>query len=136
MTHPVEFRHAVIDDGNMILSDWLKSFRRSALATDMTNAIYFRGHEPLIKKALVKSQVICAVNPEDHAHVFGWVCFEPGTLPILHYLYVKQPFRGFGIGKALFSNVQAESFVYTHKTESFARFSKQGIYSLYHFFGG
>lgn len=137
MTPQANFRLAVENDCNMILSDWLKSFRRSEFASDMTNAVYFRGHEPLVKKALKRSQVVCAVNRDDPNHAFGWVCFEPGSIPILHYLYVKESFRGFGIGTALFHHVRAgQSFAYTHKTESFDRFSKQGIYSVYHFLGG
>lgn len=135
LSHPLVFRPAVESDLNMLLSDWLKSYRRSEFARDMTNAVYFRGHEPLVKSALSRSQVICAVNPEDPWHVFGWICFEPSSLPVLHYLYVKEPFRNYGIGAALLLHLGSETFAFTHKTESFARFSKQGIYSVYHFLG-
>jgi hypothetical protein len=136
LIHPADFRPAEESDTNMILSDWLKSFRRSPLATDMTNAVYFRGHEALVKKALKRSEIICAVNKEDPNHVFGWICFEKQSIPILHYLYVKEAFRKFGIGTNLFHHMRSTTFAYTHKTDSIERFTAQGIYSLYHFLEG
>lgn len=132
----VDFRDAIAEDSNLFLSSWLKSFRQSEFARDMKNPVYFSGHEKLIKKALSRSNTICAVNPEDHAHVFGWISFEQlSPYSILHYLYVKEKFRGFGIGRKLFGFIQRRPFIYTHQTPQFDRFKDGGFYSVYHFLG-
>jgi GNAT superfamily N-acetyltransferase len=60
----------------------------------------------------------------------GYVVFEPG---VLHWLYVKRDYRGFGVGRALIremvSSLNAADFagapdrwIYTHRTKASQRF--------------
>jgi len=42
--------------------------------------------------------VVVVCDPEEPSVVWGFVVFEEG---VLHYLYVKQAFRGLGIARAL-----------------------------------
>lgn len=134
--HLFNLRAARDDDGNLILSDWLKSFRDSEFAKHMANPVYFSGHQELVKKVLLRSAVICAVDPNDPNHVFGWICIETrGLTQIVHYIYVKKSFRGFGIARKLMTLVETNPFFYTHKTESSPSIFKGGLYNVYLFVG-
>lgn len=80
------------------------------------------------------ARVLVAYSPlEDGTRrVMGYVVFEPG---ILHWLYVKRDYRGFGVGKALlramFNSIEfpgaPDKWIYTHRTKASARFLGRGF---------
>lgn len=134
--HPFTFRDAEEGDTNFILSSWLKSFRDSEFAKEMSNAVYFAGHQRLVKDAIARSRIVVAVNPGDPRQIYGWICFEQkGDYQVLHYFYVKEIYRGFGLGTKLFNYIRKKPFVYTHRTGPFSKFADGGIYSVYLFSG-
>lgn len=108
MTHqyvPVTFRRPTPECLSFIYSSWLKSFRiYSRWAKAVPAQIYFGNHKRVVQKLLEDSGVLIACNPECPDQIFGYAVYQPtaGGVAVLHYLYVKQPYRKMGIATALF----------------------------------
>jgi GNAT superfamily N-acetyltransferase len=133
----IQIRPATERDLNLIFSSWLKSYRPSLFAQKISNEVFYKEHHDAVERALKRSTILIASNPEDENHVYGWICFEDtGPISVLHYLYVKNPFRGFGIAKQLLRKMKPGVFVYTHHTQHFSRLATGAVYSPYLFFGG
>jgi GNAT superfamily N-acetyltransferase len=66
----------------------------------------------MIDKLKGRATFIAAVNSADKDQVFGWACYE---VPALHFIYVKKPFRRFGIAAALLHHAKHDGQWYaTH----------------------
>lgn len=74
-------------------------------------------HDTLLKKIIRNSDITLACDPDDPDTVWGWVCSD-GDL--LHFIYVKSAFRGFGIGGVLLrtTDTELEKCVVSHRTGS------------------
>lgn len=48
-----------------------------------------------------------ACSPDEPSQIFGFAIYQPSSqgVAILHWLYVKEMYRKFGIGKAMFREV-------------------------------
>ena len=102
------FRPGQHGDAHFLLSTWLKSYRNSAFAQRISNDVYFRGHQEQIATILgiegTAVTVVCAKDDEDQ--ILGYVVYNT-LVPILHYAYVKYPFRNVGLGSLLIKMVGA-----------------------------
>lgn len=116
----IRLRTANEEDIPFIFNSWLKSFRNSNFAKSITSTVYFTEHHKVIRKILETNQVIIACNEEDPGQIYGWICAgKTDGIFTLNYIYVKQPFRNFGIGKQLlnaFEHDPAFAAIYTHQT--------------------
>jgi GNAT superfamily N-acetyltransferase len=74
-------------------------------------------HDIILKKIIINSDITLGCDPDDADTVWGWICFD-GEL--LHFIYVKSAFRGFGVGGALFRSAFSESdkVKVSHRTSS------------------
>ena len=74
-------------------------------------------HDTILKKIIHKSTITLACDPDDPDTVWGYVCTD-GDL--LHFIYVKSAFRGFGIGGCLLraADLPDSNVVTSHRTES------------------
>lgn len=135
-------RSAQPEDANFILNSWLMSYRHSPFAKGVLKDVYFKKHHEFVRNAIGRSAVFCAVSKEDSSQIYGWVCIEPPTghelTRALHYVYVKHPYRGFGIGRALLSHVldKEPKFAYTHipTGKLIGALTERGNYDPYRFF--
>ena len=106
-------------DLSFIKSSFLHSFRNSGGSKLMSNKLYFSTYSPRFEALLSAPGVITvvAVNPNDTSHIYGWSCWEKlGGAQILHYVYVKRPYWGFGIATEMLSSSGfelSEPFFYT-----------------------
>jgi GNAT superfamily N-acetyltransferase len=104
----IEIRgYSKAEDFNFIINSWLKSYRVSPSCRDISNGIYFAGQTDIIENLLRNPEtigmILCAKDDPDQ--IMGYAIFD-NSAPVLHYLYVKHPFRKRGFGKLLFSIVQ------------------------------
>jgi hypothetical protein len=127
-------RPAVESDINFILSTWLKSYYEELKRNGNKGVIYpkddvfFQGHQQWIKRALSRSTALICTTEEDQNQIVGWIVYEDDTV---HYVYVKNPLRKFGVAKLLLSKAKPKS--YSHHTK-YARFLNQGlVYDPYKF---
>jgi hypothetical protein len=90
-----------------------------------------------MEKTIEASSVLCAVSKDDPDQIFGWVCYAPDK--ILHYIYVKHPFRDLGIANKLLElSTGTDTVTFTHLPEGAlgkVLFST-GKYDPYKFFKG
>lgn len=98
----LHFRKIETDDTSLIYSAWLKSYRGLPYGRTMTTSIFFDGHKKVVEGILDVSEVLLAVNPEDHAEVYGFICYNND---MLHYAYTKYKYRKLGIATSLMNKV-------------------------------
>lgn len=108
-------------DKNFILSTWLRSYKHSSsFAKRITNSIYYFFHHNIVTNILERpdTKVTVACNPQDPNVIYAYLVqggFEDQV--VVHYIYVKAPFRGLGIAGRLAEEIPAK-FVFSHWTFS------------------
>jgi len=117
---PINIRPATQEDVGFIFNAWLKSYRNSNFARQLSNTIYFAEHHKVIERLLRNYTTVIACNPEDPEQIYGFInAGFTDNIFTLNYVYIKHPFRKMGIAKELF-NVFEHSMeyasIYTHKT--------------------
>lgn len=117
---PVRLRKAIQDDVGFIFNAWLKSFKFSHFARNITNTIYFAEQHKLIERLLKSNDTIIACNTDDPTQIYGFInAGHVDGILCVNYIYVKQSFRNLGIGKILLNSFEhdaASASVYTHYT--------------------
>ncbi len=101
MTEPlVAFRAPTPACMPFVFDSWIKSYWKSGPSCSLVPFHVFH-HEvhALLEALLPKCEVLLAVNPDDEAQILGWVCREGNG--VVHYCYVKEPFRRFRIASML-----------------------------------
>ena len=119
----VSIRSANEDDHGFILNSWLKSYYDTAdISPRISRKVFFKNEgkiiENLLKTELVK--IIC--NPFDETHIYGYACFNDNPT-ILHYIYVKQPFRKMGLARNILRDyMESEDVIISYSTGRIKRF--------------
>jgi hypothetical protein len=74
-------------------------------------------HDTLLKKIIPHSTITLACDPDDPDTIWGYVCFDDD---LLHFIYVKSAFRGFGIGGCLLraAGLPDSNVITSHRTKS------------------
>jgi GNAT superfamily N-acetyltransferase len=74
-------------------------------------------HDTLLKKIIPHSTITLACDPDDPDTIWGYICTD-GDL--LHFIYVKSAFRGFGIGGCLLraAGLPDSNVITSHRTKS------------------
>lgn len=105
---PICFRYAQPQDTPFIFDSWVNSNRKSPANKGIKKAkLYTNAQRQLIGKILSRSKcIVCADYQDPIKTIYGYVVFKEGRESVLHYLYVKQDFRGFGIAKKLLDEVK------------------------------
>lgn len=97
-----QIRQATPEDFNFVANSYLKSYRTAPEAKAMVNDIYFPEYKTRLIHMASTGTILVACSNEDPDQIFGYIMVgEVGTYSILHYVYVKFPFRRLGIAKAL-----------------------------------
>jgi hypothetical protein len=85
-------------DAPFVISSWVGAQRRAeqwrAVPIE-TYKVEMRRH---VGRVLERSRALVAADAEDPEHLFGCVVVGAGAI---HWLYVRETFRGFGLGKEL-----------------------------------
>lgn len=81
-----------------VTQTWLRSSMRSKLAELIPRAVYVREESALVSRIVDRSSVFVAEAVAVPGELSGWICTDGD---VLHFLYVKQPYRRLGIGRAL-----------------------------------
>lgn len=103
-------------DVPLVMSSWLRSWKKGAHTRRMAQASYFEYARGTVEKLLARSdvRVRVAVDEHDDNAILGWLCWSmAGTLPVVHYCYTKQAHRHRGVlrGLAAEAGITAESEV-------------------------
>lgn len=124
------FRPMSKADEAFIYNSWLKSYRDSPTVRSVPNSLYFAAHHDVIEQLLSSptANVIIACNPEDPEQIYG---YGVGDVGVIHWIYVKHPFRGNGLGRALEQRLvgTADAVTYTHRVKTTDRLIRDKNYT-------
>jgi hypothetical protein len=113
-------------DINFIYATWLKSYRYgSLLGKSCRNLIFFDNYSRVIDGILSSetTKISVAYKPDDPDLIFGYSVQQPPD--IIHFVFTKQAFTGYGIAKALIYPLEQPSdkpVYYTHATHFITSF--------------
>ena len=107
VTHPlppVAIRPVEAAAVPLIESSWKRSYRRHL--AEVSTSVYYDEMNRLVPALLARSTVLVACDPADPDQVYGYAVVEVDTRhapprAIVHYVYVKSPFRRLGVGMRL-----------------------------------
>lgn len=100
-------RPANAADTPFILSSWLHGYRKASVTSGISNTIYFKSQEALLKRLLGVAHVVVACSKDDPDQIFGYAAYETdGVNLVVHWVYVKQPFRALGMARSLLAVVR------------------------------
>lgn len=98
----IEFRDITKEDEPFIFSSWLNSSWLHHLH-DVKKTIFFQKEKAEVSNIIQKNTIKLAVDPDTPKFIYGYICYnrpDKETL-IIHYIYVKEPFRTFGLANKL-----------------------------------
>lgn len=106
---------------NFIRHSWMIGFFRgfSSFCEHIPEDIYRKFHPKIIQGILERdtTRVLVAFPKDQHDVIAGYIVYEVPN--IVHWIYVKVAFRGFGVGKELFEKSgMPKNFTYTHRTSN------------------
>lgn len=125
---PLDFvlvRDAGPRDENFIFHSWLRSFRKSPTTLFVEDEAYYKGQHKVVEDTINSVIVKVAYHAEDPSHILGYIAYEYSdeNKAIVHWLFVKRDYRGFGIGQMLWkiATDDAQRILYTHTNAKFEK---------------
>lgn len=137
-------RDAAEADKAFIYNSWLKSFRDAPAVRTVPNKHYFDGHHKCISAVMSSPGFVCyiACNDKDPEQIYGYLVAErKADGLVIHWIYCKHPFRGFGIASTLeeklLTDIDARTVRYSSKVKNITRILKDRpyIYNPYDLMG-
>lgn len=137
------FRPYIAKDLNFIRDSWGKSYYKGGdFSKHLSPEAFHRHHRPIRDGILGRPNlaiIVCA-SREDNDQLIGWIAVEVlhGTLQlIVHYVYVKQLYKGERIASELFERaVKTRPIFFSHMTDKalriLAKKSKDDFYYAPH----
>lgn len=117
----IRIRPAMEEDIPFIFSTWLKSYRDSLFAQNISTTIYYAEHHKVVERLLKSCSVFVACDDKDVSQLYGYICAENiDSILVVHYTYVKHSFRWLGIGRQLLNAIehdQTKVSIFTHNTK-------------------
>lgn len=118
----IMLRAAKPSDVPFLTSTWLKSYRDAPAVRGVPNRVYYYYHHKVLEALLTRCTVMVACYDHTPDQILGYVCAELfDSALVVHYVYTKQTFRGFGVARKLVKHlIDAEkppAVLYTHKTK-------------------
>lgn len=123
MTDAIIIRPFRETDRDFIEGSWMLSFRDGLIDYLQTpyvrRSVYYRGQRKLIHALMNRPGAVCliAATADYDDAILGWMLLEGEY--VVHYVYVKDAFRGQGIARQLLAsvNISEDDLVYTHVTK-------------------
>lgn len=124
----IKFRELDDEDRPFIYNSWLKTYRKeSVYAREMTAEVYYDNQRLVVSELLDQSKVLVVCNPEAEFQVYSYIVYEVSNDAIvIHFAYVKLPYRNLGLAKAMMAVIQGHNLdgadlpiIATHATHTF-----------------
>lgn len=99
-----------------IYATWLNSLYYDSWFKGIQKSVYFDNYKKVIDHILSYAKVSISCLKEDPNTILGYLVSEDPD--VIHYLFVKEAFRRFGIAKSLFDHnfISPERMLITHRT--------------------
>lgn len=98
MTNPYNIRPARKDEWPFIYRSFLKNYRRSFPCSIIASRLYFSKFHDIMEYFLENGLALVAVSSDNDDQIFGFVVRHQEALI---YVYIKQLYRGMGMGEKL-----------------------------------
>lgn len=123
----VRLRRGTTQDADFVFDSWLKSYRdNNAEMRAVPRDVYFSMQRLRIASLLEKSSTVVACAPDAEWQVMGWaVVGQHSAQGVLHYLYVKQLYRGFDLTAALCAPLRGRVRWFSHRTPKLERVAQK-----------
>lgn len=129
----VTTRPAGPDDIMDVVKWWTNSFKKSKWAGTLPNNKFPEYMGESIRQLISRgSKVLLAVNAEKPSQVLGFVAHEKTSRgePVVHYLFIKDYYRGHGLGRWLLEQagipLDGTAF-YTHRTDASRKYRAKHV---------
>lgn len=98
------------DDTNFILNSWLKSFRNAPFSQNIAAHLYFEVQKRIIQHCLERHDIRVICVADDEYHIVGYCSFNENDAGVVNvdYLYIKSPYRRFGLAKELIKDIRSK----------------------------
>lgn len=87
-------------DRHFVSRGWASEMRRAEFSRHVPPAVYWPCQHEMIRRILEVSTTLIACDPNDPSHLYGCIVLQ-GEPPIMHWLYVKGPYRRLGLATEL-----------------------------------
>lgn len=112
----VTVRPACADDLNLVKATYLENFKHSSSQGRLVRPqVYFQYQRQVMDRLLSKGLVRVACPTDTPEVIVGYLISEGKN--VLHYLYVKQAFRRFGVARTLLEGFDLGTCAFTHFTD-------------------
>ena len=123
MLKEIRFRPYLREDIPFIQNSWGRSYYNAVPKHRvLTPEVFHTYHRPKREKFFANpTAAVIIASPEKNDLILGYVAVEKPPIEdciIIHYLYVKEVFRGEGIGLELLRKVSNGTVFFTHLTPS------------------
>ncbi len=112
------------DEFSFIFDSWANSWMKSPWSGTFRNCDYQEMSRKSFSEIIDRPTTVVTVmwtGDADSRRIVGYAVTEPSR-KIIHWLYVKRDFRGFGSARRLLDNVLGDSkpteWIYTHRTNA------------------
>ena len=119
---------------NFLFDSWLKSFKPSRYAGPVQGNLYWKMYRESVQQLLEQwgVSVLMAYCPDDSPpdDLYGYICYEEGfSQPVIHYVYVKDKYRGRGVMRLLMKQAGITGpYWYTYNVADSSKIFKNGLW--------
>lgn len=128
-------RPATEKDWAFILQSWTRTYARSMDPGPLAPRALADAVHASVSRLLTRPgvEVAVATNPANAFFIFGYVVFERrADGPVLHWVYVKDLYRGYGIGSDLVTYARGDlpgPLRLTYRTPAASRLVPEAVYA-------
>lgn len=98
----VQLRPVELGDVALVMSSWLSSYRDGPVGRLITDSVFYSETRPIVQALVSRCPPVVACDPANPDSIYGWACGERvGGALVVHFVYVRQPWRGWGIARQL-----------------------------------
>lgn len=117
----VKIRDAEEKDFPFIFNSWLRSYKTYQDVKSVPDEMYYKGQHKVIEDTLLVSNISIAYHVDDPDHILGYIVYEyeEPTTSIIHWVFVKKPFREHGIARKLWSHATDGTGMVIHTHNSY-----------------
>jgi hypothetical protein len=112
------------EDEAFVYNSWLKSYKKWTLS-HINDTTYYKGQHNLIQLLLATTNIKLLISEETES-IVGYICWHNNTL---HYLYVKDTYRGFNFGSTMVASCIPDVNQYSHRTFAITKILPNCIYN-------
>ena len=100
-TSKILVRDVEPEDLNFIYDSWFKTWRSSKYAGVVPNNKYYELMREVVENLVGRGATIKVATSSNR--LLGFICYEhtQDNKPVIHYIYVKDPYFKFGVGELL-----------------------------------